>query len=126
MPHNHSGSSREILLTAVCAASLALGAVAEFTPLLPEQFSIYLYILSYMSGGYQGLKETIAHLKKFAINIDFLMITAAIGAAILNAWIEGAILLFLFSLSGALEKYALGKSRYAINSLLELLYSLTL
>jgi len=120
MPHSHPGNSREILLTAICAISLVLGAIAEFTIVLPGWLSIYFYILSYMSGGYQGLKETVAHLKKLSINIDFLMITAAIGAAILDAWIEGAILLFLFSLSGALEHYALGKSRNAINSLLEL------
>lgn len=120
MAQNHSTSSREIILTSICAMSLALGAVADFTDLLPEQISTYFYIISYLSGGYQGFIETVKHLWKFKINIDFLMIAAAIGAAILGAWIEGATLLFLFSLSGALESYALGKSRNAINNLLEL------
>ena len=120
MDTDNSTSSREILLTTICGLSLAIGVIAEYTVILPHSFALYLYILSYASGGYRGLIETLAHLRRFEINIDFLMIAAAAGAAVLDAWIEGAILLFLFSLSGALESYALGKSRTAIHSLLEL------
>jgi len=120
MAHTHSSGSREIILTFICAIALVAGIIAEHTGLLPESLAIYFYLLSYASGGYQGLIETVAHLRKFELNIDFLMIAAAIGAAILGEWIEGATLLFLFSLSGALESYALGKSRNAIHSLLEL------
>jgi len=120
MAHIHSSGSREIILTFICAIALVAGIIAEHTGLLPESLAIYFYLLSYASGGYQGLIETVAHLRKFELNIDFLMIAAAIGAAILGEWIEGATLLFLFSLSGALESYALGKSRNAIHSLLEL------
>lgn len=120
MSQDHSNSSREIFLTSICGLSLALGAIAEFSSFLPEGIAFYSYIISYISGGYSGVKETFSHLRKFEINIDFLMIAAATGAAFLDAWIEGAILLFLFSLSGALESYALGKSRNAIHSLLEL------
>jgi len=120
MAHTHSSGSREIILTFICAIALVAGIIAEHTGLLPESLAIYFFLLSYASGGYQGLIETVAHLRKFELNIDFLMIAAAIGAAILGEWIEGATLLFLFSLSGALESYALGKSRNAIHSLLEL------
>lgn len=120
MAHSHSNSSREIWLTVICAVSLILGILSEHTALLPENIAIYFYLLSYASGGYQGLIETFDSLRKFELNIDFLMIAAALGAAILGEWIEGATLLFLFSLSGALESYALGKSRNAIHSLLEL------
>lgn len=66
------------------------------------------------------MKDTLKQLGNFKIDIHFLMISAAIGAAVLGQWIEGAILLFLFSLSGALEHYALDKSRTAIHSLLQL------
>src|SRR6056297_154463 len=120
MSQDHSNNSREIILTSICGLSLALGAIAEFSSFLPGEIAFYSYIISYISGGYSGVKETFSHLRKFEINIDFLMIAAATGAAFLDAWIEGAILLFLFSLSGALESYALGKSRNAIHSLLEL------
>lgn len=120
MAHSHSNDRSDITLTIACAIFLTLGAVAENTLLLPASFSIYFYILSYLSGGYHGAVDTLRQLAHFKIDIHFLMISAAIGAAILGQWIEGAILLFLFSLSGALEHYALDKSRNAIHSLLKL------
>ncbi len=120
MGHSHSNQPSEITLTIACAVFLALGAIADFTQLLPSSFSITFYILSYLSGGYSGAIDTVKQLRNFKIDIHFLMISAAIGAAILGQWIEGAILLFLFSLSGALEHYALDKSRNAIHSLLKL------
>lgn len=120
MAHSHSNQPSEITLTIACAVFLALGVIADYTQLLPSPFSIYFYILSYVSGGYFGTIDTLRQLGKFKIDIHFLMISAAIGAAVLGQWIEGAILLFLFSLSGALEHYALDKSRNAIHSLLKL------
>jgi Zn2+/Cd2+-exporting ATPase len=120
MAHSHHNGSLEVWLTLASALTLIFGALSQFTPLIPESAAIYFYLLSYASGGYQGVIETSRSLSRFELNIDFLMISAAIGAAILGQWIEGAILLFLFSLSGALEGYALDKSRHAIHSLLEL------
>lgn len=120
MAHNHDHESGQIPLTIICLISLLLGAFAEYTSILPENLAIWFYMAAYLSGGYNGFIETVEHLQKFELNIDFLMIAAALGAAILGEWIEGAILLFLFSLSGSLESYALGKSRNAIHSLLKL------
>lgn len=120
MAHNHDHGSGQILLTVICLISLLLGAVADYTTLLPEFLAIWFYVIAYASGGYHGFIETVHHLRRFELNIDFLMIAAALGAAVLGQWIEGAILLFLFSLSGALESYALDKSRNAIHSLLKL------
>jgi len=107
-------------LTTVCAVSLAFGVISEYSGLIGSQLAVIFYLLAYISGGYQGMVETLKDLRNYQINIDFLMITAAIGAAIINQWLEGAILLFLFSLSGALESYALGRSRTAIHALMEL------
>ncbi len=53
-------------------------------------------------------------------DIDFLMIAAAFGAALIGDWPEGALLLFLFTLSGALETFAMGRTRKAIESLSKL------
>jgi Cd2+/Zn2+-exporting ATPase len=52
--------------------------------------------------------------------IDTLMLVAAAGAAALGAWAEGALLLFLFSLGHALEHYAMGRAKRAIEALAEL------
>lgn len=120
MAHSHDYGPMQKWLTAACAGTLAVGAMAQFTGLLPEQLAIWFYVISYISGGYFGFFETIYHLRHRELNIDFLMISAALGAALLGQWVEGATLLFLFSLSGSLESYALDKSRHAIHSLLKL------
>ena len=73
-----------------------------------------------------GARDNVGHLfkdlrrKHFHFNIDLLMVIAALGAAILGEWAEGALLLFLFSLGHALEHYALGRARNAIEALAEL------
>lgn len=120
MAHNHSHDGGQIIFTVVCFFSLLLGVIADYTAFIPGSAAIFFYVLSYISGGYHGFIDTLHHLRKLELNIDFLMIAAALGAAILGEWIEGAILLFLFSLSGALESFALDKSRTAIHSLLKL------
>ncbi len=120
MGHNHSNGKHQQWFTLACALGLTAGGLAEYTTLLPIQFAVPFYVLSYLGGGFYGFIDTIHHLRKFELNIDFLMIAAALGAAVLGEWIEGAILLFLFSISGTLETYALDKSRNAIHSLLEL------
>lgn len=120
MSHSHSSDSSLIWLAGASGAALAAGAIAEFTQFLPGNLSHPFYLIAYATGGYHGLKGTFKDLLEFRINIDFLMIAAAAGAAFLGQWIEGAILLFLFSLSGALEGMALDKSRNAIQSILKL------
>ncbi len=78
------------------------------------------YAAAYLFGGWYGLKESIRSLREPAVEIDLLMILAALGALIIGAPFEGAMLLFLFSLSGVLEEYAIGRSRTAIRSLIEM------
>ena len=57
---------------------------------------------------------------KGGFEVDFLMMVAAIGAAILGKWVEGALLLFLFSLGHALEHHAMNKAKKSIEALAEL------
>ncbi len=80
----------------------------------------FCYAVAYVFGGWYGLKGSLESLRKPAVEIDLLMITAALGALFIGAPFEGAMLLFLFSLSGVLEAYAIGRSRTAIRSLIEL------
>ena len=74
-----------------------------------------------MIGGFakakEGIEETIANKE---LNVEMLMILAAIGSAIIGYWTEGAILIFIFALSGALETYTMNKSHKEISSLMEL------
>lgn len=79
-----------------------------------------LYIAAYVAGGAIATRAAITDLLSGVVNIDLLMVLAAIGAAILNAWAEGAMLLALFSTSNALEHYALGRTRSAVRALMDL------
>ena len=78
------------------------------------------YGAAYAFGGWYGLKGSVAALRVPRVEIDLLMIVAALGALYIGAPFEGAMLLFLFSLSGVLEEYAIGRSRTAITSLIEM------
>ncbi|TFE01227.1 heavy metal translocating P-type ATPase [Jeotgalibacillus sp. R-1-5s-1] len=83
--------------------------------------SVVLYLSAYVIGGYHKAIEGIqATLKDKKLNVELLMITAATGAAIIGYWTEGAILIFIFALSGALETYTMNKSRNEISSLMDL------
>ena len=81
---------------------------------------VIIYLLSYGLGGYYTLKEAIGEISHGRFEIDFLMLVAAIGAALLDKWAEGALLLFLFSLGHALEHLAMEKATKSIESLTKL------
>src|SRR5690625_2098071 len=91
MSHSHNSDSSLIWLAGISGVALAAGALAEFTQLLPGNVALPFYLVAYATGGYHGLRETIKDLLEFRINIDFLMIAAAAGAAFLGQWTEGAI-----------------------------------
>lgn len=82
---------------------------------------ITLYVFAFVIGGFakakEGIEETIANKE---LNVEFLMILAAIGSAIIGYWTEGAILIFIFAVSGALETYAMNKSHKEISALMDL------
>ena len=80
-----------------------------------------LFASSFIIGGYykahEGITETI---KNKVLNVEILMIMAALGAFGTNNFSEGAILILIFSVSGALETYTTAKSEKALTSLLNL------
>jgi Cd2+/Zn2+-exporting ATPase len=79
--------------------------------------SVLSFIAACLAGGFYPAEEVWERLKKRTIDVHFLMLFVAAGAASIGAWAEGATLLFLFSLSGALEHYALGRTQKEIRSL---------
>ncbi|WP_093276328.1 heavy metal translocating P-type ATPase [Psychrobacillus sp. OK032] len=86
-----------------------------------ETFSISLYILAFIIGGFAKAKEGIeATIQDRELNVEMLMILAALGSSIIGYWTEGAILIFIFAVSGALETYTMNKSNKEISSLMEL------
>ncbi len=79
-----------------------------------------VHLATYFFGGFFAVRAIIEALRERTIEVDLLMVLAALGAAYVDAWAEGAILLFLFSLSNVLQHYAMERTQRAISSLLEL------
>ncbi len=76
-----------------------------------------LFVLAYLAGSWFTAQEVWERLRQRAIDVHFLMLAVAAGSAAIGAWGEGAMLLFLFSFSGALEHYAMGRTQREIQSL---------
>ena len=103
-------------------AALFVGAtfVLLISGLLVEHFSekgtvsAVLFAGAYFFGGYFGVLGGIQSLRERKIDVDILMVLAALGAACVGAPFEGAMLLFLFSLSNVLQVLAINRSREEI------------
>ena len=121
--HKHGGifgEKTEIAFSLICGGLLLAGyLIGKFTA-APDSVSLAFYIAAYFFGGYFAAREAIEKLRNRTFEIDFLMLVAAAGAATLGEWAEGALLLFLFSLGHALEHYAMGRARRAIEALADL------
>lgn len=82
---------------------------------------ITMFIAAYIIGGFAKAKEGITDtIKNKTLNVELLMILAALGSAIIGYWTEGAVLIFIFALSGAMETYAMNKSHKEISALMDL------
>lgn len=105
--------------TAGCALFGLLGATLHGL-LQQGTLAVGFYLLAYMAGGWEAGWEALKALRKGKLEVDLLMVTAALGAAFLGHWAEGTILLFLFSLGNTLETFAFGRTRRSIRGLMEL------
>lgn len=82
---------------------------------------IVLFISAYLIGGHQKAWEGLTTLiKEKDLDVDLLMVIAAIGAAAIGYWMDGAILIFIFCLSGALEEYTMERTNRDIKSIMKL------
>ena len=107
----------EAICVVITLVSMVAGLILSATQ--PVAATVF-YVIAYISGGIFGLQAGLASLRKWRIDVDLLMVLAALGAALVNAPFEGAMLLFLFSLSNVLQAFALGRTRNAIKALMKL------
>ncbi len=120
--HNHGGifgERSELIFAIIGGVLLLLGWLISFSS-ITNWIPWTCYATAYFFGGYYIVREAIEKILLKRFEIDFLMIVAAIGAAVLGAWAEGALLLFLFAIGHALENYAMGRARKAIEALADL------
>jgi len=76
-----------------------------------------LYILAIIIGGFDLFKEGFSDLIKLDFSMESLMTIAIIGAAFIGEWAEGSIVVILFAISEALERFSMDKARQSIRSL---------
>ncbi|HEX3799813.1 MAG TPA: heavy metal translocating P-type ATPase [Verrucomicrobiae bacterium] len=112
-PHDHFDEWKAQLAAAILCG--VFGAAGYF--LQGQPASLYCFLAAYLAGGWFTTEEVWEGLQERTIDVHFLMLAVAAGSACIGAWAEGATLLFLFSLSGALEHFALGRTQREIRSL---------
>lgn len=108
----------QAISTGVCLTATVLG--WAFPALGVAAWAQPALVVAYVAGGWESLIRTLRALRRFELDVDLLMLIAAAGAAAVGHWIEGAILLFLFSLGNTLETFAFGRTRRSIRALMEL------
>ena len=123
--HNHIhggvfGEKSEIYFAVLSGVFFFIGLIIENGTNLSIIYSLISFIAAFIFGGWFTALEAIDKIKKGEFEIDFLMIVAALGAAYIGRWEEGALLLFLFSLGHALESYAMNKAKKSIKALGEI------
>lgn len=104
----------------VCGLLALLGWLGPELQDLPKWAEMAAFAGAYVAGGAFSLGRSIQSLRARRLDIDLLMLLSALGAASIGEYAEGAALLFLFSLSNALETRALRRTTRAIESLMEL------
>ncbi len=112
-----SKKEREAFLsTLFCLVFLIVGRISMA---LSQPFFPLFFLIAIISGGWKQTYEGISELiHERTLNVDLLMALAAIGACLIGNWFEGAMLTFIFCLSGALEEYATNKSTKEITALM--------
>jgi len=113
-------ANAELLQSLLAGLLLGLGWAGETWAGLPHLAAVGLYLAAYGFGGWHTAQHAIHAVRERHFDTDLLMVAAALGAALLGDWAEGALLLFLFSLGHALEERALDRARAAVRALAEL------
>lgn len=112
-------SHLELIAALLCGLSLLTAWILSIYGL--SYISGAIYVAAYVIGGYAKAREgLIKTIENKDLNVELLMILAAIGSAFIGYWSEGAMLIFIFALSGALETYTMNKSSKEISALMNL------
>ena len=110
----------EALTTVLCGLFVLAGVLAQRAG-GPASLFVPLYLAGYVLGGYRQAIDGVQTLvRDRELDVDLLMVVAAIGAAAIGYWGDGALLIFIFALSGTLEGYASARTQRDLEALLNL------
>jgi Zn2+/Cd2+-exporting ATPase len=99
---------------------IVIGYIAQSTNGEHSTQAIMAFLTAILIGGYSLFKVGFQNLFKLQFDMKTLMTIAIIGAAIIGEWSEGAVVVILFAISEALEKYSMDKARASIRSLMDI------
>lgn len=111
--------NRRVLTTATSGLFLLLGFLTPWLG-LPLVFGKLMYGFALVIGGYYTARSGLYSAKALSLDTNFLMTIAAVGAVALGDWLDGAMVLFLYSLGSTLEAYTVERTRRSIRSLVDL------
>lgn len=112
-------TKRKIPVTTLSGIFLVLGFIGSFTPLTNELITV-LYAATIVVGGFKPAKSAYYAIKSGSLDMNVLMASAAIGAALIGEWFEGATVVFLFALGNKLQNRSIERTRESIRSLINL------
>ncbi len=117
--HEHSTEEWKTMswLAGVCGVALLSAFILDHFGAFPAWLIFGLYGISIISGGWDAAVDAWEGIKSFRFDIHFLMLAVALGAVSIGSYAEGALLLFLFSFSGALEHFTEYRTHREISSL---------
>ncbi|RYJ20026.1 lead, cadmium, zinc and mercury transporting ATPase [Streptomyces sp. L-9-10] len=124
---SRTAPKRRTQVFALAEARWAASALALFLIALPLQLTGApawawgpLYAAAYITGGWEPAWAGLTALREKTLDVDLLMIVAAIGAASIGQVMDGALLIVIFATSGALEALATARTQDAVRGLLDL------
>ncbi|MEW2261773.1 heavy metal translocating P-type ATPase [Streptomyces sp. NPDC047853] len=123
----HRAPRRRTRVLALPEARWALASLLAFLAALPLDLGSApawtygpLYALAYAAGGWEPALEGLRALRERTLDVDLLMIVAALGAASIGQVLDGALLIVIFATSGALEALATARTADSVRGLLDL------
>lgn len=111
---------RQTIETTFSLLLLLVGIIISFQTSETDSWAIALFVGSMAIGGYHMFWTGLKNLGAFQFDMKTLMTIAIIGAVIIGEWREGAVVVFLFAISEALESFSMNKARQSIRSLMDL------
>lgn len=112
-------SKADFGLLVTSGVMIAGGFLATYTN-IPEIVSTILFAMAIIISGYRPIRSAYYALKSRSLDMNVLMAMAAIGAAIIGEWFEGATVVWLFSLGNALQARSMEQTRKSIHELMDL------
>jgi heavy metal translocating P-type ATPase len=109
----------EVRWAATATVLFALGLLAQVAD-GPSWLWWALYLACYVTGGWEPGWAGLQALRERKLDVDLLMVLAAIGAAAIGQVLDGGLLIVIFALSGALEAIATKRTEDSVRGLLDL------